>query len=229
LRALGRVNTPNARKQVSPRSPNEQPWVRQVAVEQMGHFQKDEETIKRLQAIYKDDKAIPCVAQRCNPGNKTKAPARRRASKRRFLLLRRTTFLRRGSLRAMGPCSAYRRCSLAVGMVLAGKTIFAARHAIGALGRLDLKNHDITARLISYLNGIFVRHPLRLNLALAIVAIPPLSSRSKHLLKTGNSPSAYRTRWEADRNKLKNAERGHKDPPAVRPENQRHERRRRWQ
>jgi len=38
LRALGRVNSPNARKQVLASLSNEQPWVRQVAVEQMDIF-----------------------------------------------------------------------------------------------------------------------------------------------------------------------------------------------
>src|SRR6202043_1540992 len=60
---LGRINSSNARKQVLASLSNEQPWVRQVAVEQMGHFQNDEETVKRLQNIYKDDKAYSVRGQ----------------------------------------------------------------------------------------------------------------------------------------------------------------------
>ena len=43
LRALGRINSSAARKQVLAALSNDQPWVRQVAVEQMGRFQNDEE------------------------------------------------------------------------------------------------------------------------------------------------------------------------------------------
>jgi len=52
--------------------------------------------------------------------------------------------------------------------------------AISALGRVDLKNHDITTRLVSYLNeGSFdIRYASIF--ALDVAAIPPPSSHSKH-------------------------------------------------
>ena len=57
LRALGRINSSPARKQVLAALSNDQPWVRAVAVEQLGKYHGDEEIAKRLQNIYKDDKA----------------------------------------------------------------------------------------------------------------------------------------------------------------------------
>ena len=58
LRALGRINSPAARKQVLAALSNEQPWVRQVAVEQMGRFQNDEDAIKRLEKIYQGRQSL---------------------------------------------------------------------------------------------------------------------------------------------------------------------------
>ncbi len=57
LRALGRISSSQARKHVLAALANDQPWVRAVAVDQMGKFRGDEEIAKRLEKIYKDDKA----------------------------------------------------------------------------------------------------------------------------------------------------------------------------
>jgi aminopeptidase N len=57
LRALGRIDSNEARKQVLNALSNDQPWVRQVATEQMGRFTGDQDVIKRLEKIYRDDKA----------------------------------------------------------------------------------------------------------------------------------------------------------------------------
>ncbi len=58
LRSLGRINSPQSRKQILAALANDQPWVRSVAVDQLGKYKGDEEIAKRLQNIYKDDKAF---------------------------------------------------------------------------------------------------------------------------------------------------------------------------
>ncbi len=74
LRALGRMNSLPARKQVLAALSNEQPWVRAIAVEQLGRYRRDEEIAKRLQSIYKDDKAYPCAVRRCRPWRRIRLP-----------------------------------------------------------------------------------------------------------------------------------------------------------
>jgi len=82
-------------------------------------------------------------------------------------------------------------------MVLAGKPSSLRGIAIGALGRVDLKNHDITARLISYLNESSFDIRFASIFALGHRGDPPQSSRSKRCSRPGNSPSASRTHWRA--------------------------------
>src|SRR6202035_1351751 len=60
--------------------------------------------------------------------------------------------LRRASLRAMGTLGDDAVVPSLLEWSAPGKSSTFRGIAIGALGRVDLKNHDITARLISYLN-----------------------------------------------------------------------------
>src|SRR4029077_17468532 len=152
LRALWRVNSPAARKQVLSALSNEQPWVRQVAVEQMGHFQNDEETIKRLQAIYKDDKAFSVRGAALQSLAQDKGTGTTALLEKALSTSSPDDVLRRASLRAMGTAGDNAVVPALLEWSSPGKPSSLRGIAISALGRVDLKNHDITARLISYLN-----------------------------------------------------------------------------
>ena len=152
LRALGRINSPASRKQVLAAVSNEQPWVRQIAVEQMGRSPNDEDFIKKLRNIYKDDKAYTVR------GAALMSLAQDKASGTAELLQKALTTpspddtLRRASLRAMGVVGDDSVVPALLEWSAPGKSSALRGIAIGALGRTDVKNHDITARLISYLN-----------------------------------------------------------------------------
>ena len=152
LRALGRINSPAARKQVLAALSNEQPWVRQVAVEQMGHFQNDDEAIKRLQAIYKDDKAYSVRGAALQSLAQDKASGTAALLEKALSTSSPDDVLRRASLRAMGMLGDNAVVPALLEWSAPGKPSALRSIAIGGLGRADLKNHDITARLISYLN-----------------------------------------------------------------------------
>ena len=97
-------------------------------------------------------KPIPCAARRCKSLAQDKAPGAADLLEKALSTSSPDDVLRRASLRAMGALGDDCRCPGAARMVSPGKAFALRGIAIGALGRVDLKNHDITARLISYLN-----------------------------------------------------------------------------
>jgi aminopeptidase N len=152
LRSLGRINSPAARKQVLADLANEQPWVRVVAVEQLGKDRGDEDLLKRLQNIYKDDKAYTVRAAALQSLALDKAPNLEATLEKTLTISSPDDVLRSAALRAMGSLGDDSAVPTLLDWSSPGKSAQLRGVAIGALGRVDLKNHDITARLISYLN-----------------------------------------------------------------------------
>ncbi len=152
LRALGRNNSPASRKQVLSALSNEQPWVRQVAVEQLGHFQNDGDVVKRLENIYKDDKAYSVRGAALQSLAQDKANGVAGLLEKALTTSSPDDVLRQASLRAMGSLGDDSLVPSLIEWSSPGKPSRLRSIAIGALGRVDLKNHDITARLITYLN-----------------------------------------------------------------------------
>jgi aminopeptidase N len=152
LRSLGRINSSSARKQVLAALSNDQPWVRAVAVEQLGKYRGDEEIAKRLQNIYKDDKAYSVRGAALQSLALDKAPNAEPILERALTISSPDDVLRSAALRAMGSLGDNSVVPALLEWSSPGKPSRLRSIAIGSLGRADLKNHDITARLISYLN-----------------------------------------------------------------------------
>ena len=102
LRSLGRINSSPARKQVLAALSNDQPWVRAVAVEQLGKYRGDEEIAKRLQNIYKDDKAYSVRGAALQSLALDKAPNAEPILERALTISSPDDVLRSAALRAMG-------------------------------------------------------------------------------------------------------------------------------
>jgi len=152
LRSLGRINSSASRKQVTAALSNDQPWVRTVAVEQLGKFRDDEEVSKRLQNIYKDDKAYSVRSAALQALAQDKAPNAASILEKALATSSPDDVLRRAALRAMGTLGDGSVVPALIEWSSPGKPSALRSIAIGSLGRVDLKNHDITARLISYLD-----------------------------------------------------------------------------
>ncbi len=152
LRALGRIDSQPARKQILSALSNDQPWVRAVAVEQMGRYRGDEEIAKRLQNIYKDDKAYSVRGAALQSLASDKAPNAEPILEKTLTISSPDDVLRRAALRAMGSLGDNSVVPTLLEWSSPGKPSALRGIAIGSLGRVDLKNHDITARLISYLS-----------------------------------------------------------------------------
>ena len=152
LRALGRINSPSARQSVLAALSDQQPWVRQVAVEQMGHFLNDEEVTKRLRNIFKDDKAYSVRSAALQALAQQKAQGTTELLTKALDTSSPGDVVRQAALRGMGSLGDDSVVPSLIEWSSPGKPALLRGIAIGALGRVDLKNHDITARLISYLN-----------------------------------------------------------------------------
>jgi aminopeptidase N len=152
LRALGRINSPAARKLVLAALSDQPPWVRQVAVEQMGHFLNDEDVTKRLRNIYKEDKAYSVRSAALQALASQKASGTAELLTKALETSSPGNVLRQAALRAMGALGDDSVVPSLAEWSSPGKPALLRGIAIGALGRMDLKNHDITARLISYLS-----------------------------------------------------------------------------
>jgi aminopeptidase N len=215
LRALGRINSPNARKQVLAALSNEQPWVRQVAVEQMGKFQNDEETIKRLQAIYKDDKAYSVRGMALQSLAQDKGSGTTALLEKALSTSSPDDVLRRASLRAMGTLGDDAVVPSLLEWSGPGKPSSLRGIAIGALGRVDLKNHDITARLISYLNETSFDIRYASIFALGHRGDPTAIEPLEALLKTGQLSISVPHAVEGLIEQLKSKNAAHTDPPAA--------------
>jgi len=118
----------------------------------MGHFQKDDEAIKRLQAIYKVDKAYSVRAAALQSLAQEKAPGTAALLENALSTSSPDDVLRRASLRAMGMLNNDAVVPALQEWSAPGKPSALRGIAIEGLGRADLKNHAITERLISYLN-----------------------------------------------------------------------------
>jgi aminopeptidase N len=151
LRALGRIDSPAARKQVLAALSNEEPWVREVAVEQLGRFPNDEDVVKRLKNIFKDDKAYSVRGAALQSLALDKANGVAGLLEKTLTTSSPDDILRQASLRAMGSLGDSSVVPSLIEWSSPGKPSRLRGIAIGALGRVDQKNHDITARLITYL------------------------------------------------------------------------------
>ena len=152
LRSLGRINSPSAKKQVLAALSNDQPWVRVVAVEQLGKDRTDEDVAKRLQNIYKDDKAYSVRGAALQSLALDKAPNAESLLEKALAASSPEDVLKRAALRAMGSLADTSAVPALMEWSSPGKRSDLRGAAIGSLGRVDLKNHEITTRLISYLN-----------------------------------------------------------------------------
>ncbi len=152
LRALGRINSAAARQQVADSLSNDQPWVRTFAVQQLGRFKDEDGLSKRLEALYKDDKTYSVRGAALQSLALMKAHSAEGLLKKAVNTDSPGDTLRMAALRGMGSLDSNELVSTLLEWSAPGKSTDLRSIAIGSLSGVDKKNHDITARLISYLS-----------------------------------------------------------------------------
>jgi aminopeptidase N len=152
LRALGKVGGKDAEQQVLQALDNKEPWVRDVAVEQLGTFRNDNSLGNRLADISRNDPAYrvrtaaltALATAKLSGAAETLEAATRSDSP--------DDTIRRAALRGMGRLGDDKAVPVLLSWSVQGKPINVRAAAINSLGQVDKKNKNIEMRLLSYLD-----------------------------------------------------------------------------
>ncbi|HXN23371.1 MAG TPA: M1 family aminopeptidase [Candidatus Dormibacteraeota bacterium] len=206
LKSLGQIAGPAALKQIIAALGNDQPWVKQMAVQQLGNFSNDAEVAAKLAAIASDDKSYRARAAALGAIAKVKAPRAYDVLQAAMAIESPDEILRRAALRAFAALGADKAIPMLLDWAAPGKPLELRQAAISSLGRLDKKNKEITKGLEGFLNEN--HFPIRLASVFALgergdpSAIPALSA----MLKSDDLSIAFAPTIEAQIQRLKQTE-----------------------
>src|ERR1700722_16768266 len=156
LKALGKIGGPDAEKQIITGLSDDKPWVREVAVEQLGDFTTDPALGPRLTEIAANDKAYRVRAAALGALGQIKAPNAYDVLIAAVKSESPDDKLRNGALDGLGSLGDDRAVPLLLEWAAPGKSFDSRSSAIGAVAGLDLKNKAITQDLISYLQEPYI-------------------------------------------------------------------------
>jgi aminopeptidase N len=152
LQGLGRIGGPDAEKPVLAAGSDSEPWVREVAVRELGNFKDDASLPSRLSNIASADPAYSVRTAALGALAKIQAP-------NAFDVLAAAVnsdspddTIREASLGALGRLGDARAVPILMEWSALGKPMGSRQAAIGAIAELDKTNKDITRVLISYLS-----------------------------------------------------------------------------
>jgi aminopeptidase N len=151
LRALGRVGGKDGEQQIEQALANKDPWVRDVAVEQLGAFH-DEAVAARLTDISHSDAAYRVRGTALASLAQTKAPGAMETLEAAARTDSPDDVIRRAALRAMSRLGDEKVAPLLLDWSAQGKPVNLRAAAIASLGQVDKKNKNIESRLLSYLD-----------------------------------------------------------------------------
>jgi HEAT repeat protein len=152
LQGLGRIGGPDAEKPVLAAGSDSAPWVREVAVRELGNFKGDVSLPSRLDKIVSADPAYRVRAEALGALARIQAPDAFDTLAAAVKSDSPDDTLRDAALRAFGRLGDVRAVPILVEWSAVGKPMGSRQAAIGAVAELDKTNKDITRMLISYLN-----------------------------------------------------------------------------
>ncbi len=189
LTALGRMGGAQAEKAVLPGLTDPEPWVREVAVEQLGKFSDDPALAARLTEIAGKDRmyrvraaALLALGQRKAEGAMITLENAARADSP-------DDVIRRAALRAMGVLGNDQAARQLLEWVEPGKPMRLRTAAIDSLGRIAKKDESVESRLIALLNDSDFDIRLATVYALGERGDPAAIEPLENLRKSGDIPS----------------------------------------
>ncbi|MGA7555096.1 MAG: HEAT repeat domain-containing protein, partial [Candidatus Acidiferrales bacterium] len=186
LKALGKIGGGGAEKQILAALSNEEPWVRKVAVQQLGNFTDDPSLAPKLTEIASKDTAYGVRAAALNAIGEIKAPNAYELLTAELKTDSPDDTIRNGALEGLGSLGDDRAVPALLEWSAPGKDFESRGAAIEAVAELDLKNKAITRALISYLREPYTDVKFRALFALGhrgdTDAIAPL----EELVKSGD-------------------------------------------
>jgi aminopeptidase N len=156
LKALGKIGGPDAEKQIIAGLNDDKPWVRDVAVQQLGEFAGDSTLGPKLTEIAANDKAYRVRAAALNAVGELKAPNAYETLITAVKSESPDDTLRNGGLEGLGSLGDDRAVPILLEWSAPGKDFDTRSAAIGALAGLDPKNKAITQSLVSYLQEPYI-------------------------------------------------------------------------
>jgi aminopeptidase N len=184
LLSLGRIGGSDAEKQVLAGVNDRLPWVRDVAVLELGRFKDDTSLSDKLTKIAATDPAYRVRAAALGAIARLQPPEAFEVLAAAVKSKSPDDIIQKSALRALGTLKDQRAVSILMDWSNPGKPIGSRQAAIGAIAELDKTNHVITQTLISFLNEPNVDIRLAAIFALGARgdtdAIAPLEEMLKH-------------------------------------------------
>jgi aminopeptidase N len=156
LRALGKISGPAAEKQILASVNDPEPWVRDVAVAQLGSFTDDSSLAAQLNQIAIKDKAFRVRAAALNALGEIKAPDAYQTLTAAVKTDSPDNTLRDAALEGLGSLGDDRAVPVLLEWSATGKDFETRSAAIAGLANLDKTNKSITHVLIAYLKEPYI-------------------------------------------------------------------------
>jgi aminopeptidase N len=186
LKALGKIGGPDAEKQILTGLNDEKPWVREIAVQQLGEFTGDATLGPKLTELAADDKAYRVRAAALEAIGELKAPNAYETLVSAASSDSPDDTLRNGALEGLGNLGDDRAVPLLLEWSAIGKDFDSRSAAIGALAGLDPKNKKITQTLVSYLQEPYIDIKFATVFALSKRGDPDAVPALEGLIKSGD-------------------------------------------
>ena len=186
LRALGKIGGPAAEKQILAAVNDDKPWVREVAVAQLGTFKDDPSLGAKLTEIAEKDMAYRVRAAALNSLGEIKAANAYDTLVAAVKSDSPDDTLRNAGLRGLGELGDDKAAPLVLEWSALGKPFESRGAAIGALADLDKKNKAVTQTLISYLREPYIDIKFDAVFALSERGDPVAIEPMEELVKSGD-------------------------------------------
>jgi aminopeptidase N len=200
LRALGRIGGPEAEKTIltaASAASGDQPWVRDVAVSELGQFKSDSSLASKLTDIAANDGAYRVRAAALRTLAAIKAPNAYGTLAAALQSDSPDDILRRAALTALGALGDDRAVPALLEWSAPGKPLRDRRVAIGSVARLDKKNKEITRTLIACLYEPYLDVRQSAILAIWLRRDPDAIAPLEELTKSGGLSIGERPHVEA--------------------------------
>ncbi len=186
LRSLGRIPGPASEKQVLLAVNDDKPWVREIAVGELGTFKDDASLGAKLTEIAANDKAYSVRAAALGSLGQIKAPTAYDTLVAAVKTDSPDDTLRVAALRGLGELGDDKAAPLVLEWSALGKPFESRGAAIGALAELDKDNKAVTQTLISYLREPYVDIKFDAVFALSQRGDPAAIAPMEELVKSGD-------------------------------------------
>ena len=151
LRALGKIGGSNSEQAVLLEINDDKPWVRAMAVQQLGNFKDDSSLPAKLSEIATSDKMYRVRASALNSLATLKAPGAYDTLVAAVQSNSPDNVVRDAALEGLGKLGDDKAVPLLLEWSAAGQDMRTRQVAMMAVARLDKKNKDVTKALVSYL------------------------------------------------------------------------------